>query len=291
MTQSALNVNRDCGKTFQQVITCFAQGCGTYWNLTLLLREVKKLAENNQGRTLERALDVIECVSSSTDPLTLTQISKATGLHIATTKRILGTLERRLYLKQAPTGYTLGPQVLPHAHAFLLQDRLALISPPILRELTSVTSLTSSIFVPSGDHRILISRVEAPNALGYEFPIGQVLSLTLGGGKVLLAHKSPEDQERIINASDGTPLANKSVQTPDNLRADIARILEAGVFVSVSERSHGTVSLTAPIRNGEDQVIASINITGHDGLTNAEDILQHQPTVLQAARRISSQMF
>ena len=142
------------------------------------------MAENNQGRTLERALDVIESVSSSTDPLTLTQISKATGLHIATTKRILGTLERRDYLKQAPTGYTLGPRVLPHAHAFQLQDRLALISPPILRELTSITSLTSSVFVPSGDHRILISRVEAPNALGYEFPIGQVLSLTLGGGKV-----------------------------------------------------------------------------------------------------------
>lgn len=248
------------------------------------------MAENNQGRTLERAFDVIECVSSSSDPLTLTQISKATGLHIATTKRILGTLERRLYLKQAPNGYTLGPQVLPHAHAFLLQDRLALISPPILRDLTTVTSLTSSVFVASGDQRILISRVEAPNALGYEFPIGQVLSLTLGGGKVLLAHKPAEEQERIIEAADSTPLADQKVQTPETLRADIEQILDTGIFVSASERSHGTVSLTAPIRNGDDTVIASINITGHDGLTNAEDILQHQANVLQAARRISSQM-
>jgi len=248
------------------------------------------LAENNQGRTLERALDVIESVSSSTDPLTLTQISKATGLHIATTKPVLGTLERRDYLKQAPTGYTLGPRALPHAHAFQLQDRLALISPPILRELTSITSLTSSVFVPSGDHRILISRVEAPNALGYEFPIGQVLSLTLGGGKVLLAHKSPEDQERIIEESASTTLADHKTQTPDTLRADIEQILETGIFVSTSERSQGTVSLTAPIRNGDDEVIASINITGHDGLTNAEAILEFQPTVLQAARRIGAQM-
>lgn len=253
------------------------------WNIlepTNTAKRSKTLAENNHGRTLERALDVIESISSSTDPLTLTQISKATGLHIATTKRILGTLERRDYLKQAPTGYTLGPRVLPHA----------LISSPILRELTSITSLTSSVFVPSGDHRILISRVEAPNALGYEFPIGQVLSLTLGGGKVLLAHKPPEGQERIIEESASTTLADHKTQTPDTLRANIEQILETGIFVSASERSQGTVSLTAPIRNGDDEVIASINITGHDGLTNTEAILEFQPTVLQAARRIGAQM-
>ncbi|MGP5573433.1 IclR family transcriptional regulator domain-containing protein, partial [Corynebacterium casei] len=104
---------------------------------------------------------------------------------------------------------------------------------------TSITSLTSSVFVPSGDHRILISRVEAPNALGYEFPIGQILSLTLGGGKVLLAHKSPEDQERIIEESASTTLADFKTQTPETLRTDIKQILETGIFVSSSERSQG----------------------------------------------------
>ena len=48
--------------------------------------------------------------------------------------------------------------------------------------------------------------------------------------------------------------------------------------------------MTAPIRNGDDEAIASISITGHDGLTNAEAILEFQPTVLQAARRIGAQM-
>ncbi|MDN5903767.1 IclR family transcriptional regulator domain-containing protein, partial [Corynebacterium casei] len=156
---------------------------------------------------------------------------------------------------------------------------------------TSITSLTSSVFVPSGDHRILISRVEAPNALGYEFPIGQLLSLTLGGGKVLLAHKSPEDQERIIEESASTTLADFKTQTPETLRTDIKQILKTGIFVSSSERSQGTVSLTAPIRNAHDKGIASINSTGHDRHTNAEAILEFQSTALQAARRVSTQMF
>ncbi|BAU95335.1 IclR family transcriptional regulator [Corynebacterium suranareeae] len=248
------------------------------------------MAEGNQGRTLERALDVIESVSSSTDPLTLTQISKATGLHIATTKRILGTLEKRDYLKMSPTGYTLGPQVLPHAHAFQLQDRLALISPPILREVASISSLTSSVFVPSGDQRVLISRIEAPNALGYEFPIGQLLSLTLGGGKVLLAFMDQEKRDEIVNNYEPFHLADGEIQTAETLRQDLANIHETDYFVSSSERSRGTVSLTAPIRNGHDEVIATISIAGHDGLINESAILEHQSLVLQAARRISTQM-
>lgn len=249
------------------------------------------MAEGNQGRTLERALDVIESVSSSTDPLTLTQISNATGLHIATTRRILGTLEKRDYLKQSPTGYTLGPRVLPHAHAFQLQDRLALISPPILREVASISSLTSSVFVPTGNQRVLISRVEAPNALGYEFPIGQILSLTLGGGKVLLAFMDHEKQEEIIDSYEPTAMADGRIQTLDSLRADLKTIQDTDFFVSTSERSRGTVSLTAPIRNGHNEVIASIIIAGHDGIINADAILEYQSLVLQAARRISSQMF
>ncbi|MDN6137819.1 MAG: IclR family transcriptional regulator C-terminal domain-containing protein [Corynebacterium casei] len=88
-----------------------------------------------------------------------------------------------------------------------------------------------------------------------------------------------------------TTLADPKTQPPDTPRTDIAQIIKTGIFVSSSERSHDTVSLTAPIRNGEDEVIASINITGHDGLTNADSILEFQPTVLQAARHISTQMF
>lgn len=106
-----------------------------------------------------------------------------------------------------------------------------------------------------------------------------------------MAHKSAEDQERIIEESASTTLADFKTQTPETLRTDIKQILETGIFVSSSERSQGTVSLTAPIRSGDDKVIASINITGHDGLTNAEAILEFQSTALQAARRVSTQMF
>ncbi len=246
--------------------------------------------QGNQGRTLERALDIIECVMSSRDPLTLTQISRHTGLHIATTRRIIGQLAGRDYLRSASQGYTLGPRVLPMSHTFVLQDRLALIAPQILSDLTAHTSLTSSVFVRTGDQRVLIARVESPTPLSYQFPVGQLLGLTLGGGKVLLAYAEEEDRDRILNAYQPITLADGQEQTADSLRADLENIRAQEFFISQAERRRGTVSITAPIWNQENELLGSVNLVGHDGSIDAEGIRDHQSILSEASRRFTMQM-
>lgn len=247
-------------------------------------------AAGNQGRTLDRALDLLECVASSRDPLSLTHISRLTGLHIATARRVLGQLVARDYLASTAQGYTLGPRVLPLSHTFVVQDRLALISPSILNDITHHTGLTSSVFVRTGDERVLIARRESPNPLSYQFPVGQLLSLFLGGGKVLLAHAPEEDQERLLGSYEPFDLADGRVQTADTLRADLQSVRDTGYFVSQSERHRGTVSITAPVRSVEGDVIASINLVAHDGTIDAVAISNHQTILMQASRRLTDQI-
>jgi DNA-binding IclR family transcriptional regulator len=246
--------------------------------------------QGNQGRTLERALDIIECVMSSRDPLTLTQVSRQTGLHIATTRRIIGQLVGRDYLRSSSQGYTLGPRVLPMSHTFVLQDRLALIAPQILSDLTAHTGLTSSVFVRTGDERVLIARVESPTPLSYQFPVGQLLRLTLGGGKVLLAYADEEDRERVLSEYESITLADSREQTADSLRADLEDIREKEFFISQAERRRGTVSITAPIWSHDNDLLGSVNLVGHDGTIDAEGIRDHQSILSEASRRFTMQM-
>ncbi|WBL18759.1 hypothetical protein [Citricoccus sp. NR2] len=52
----------------------------------------------------------------------------------------------------------------------MVQDRLALIAPSILSDITHHTGLTSSVFVRTGDERVLIARCESPSPLSYQVP-------------------------------------------------------------------------------------------------------------------------
>lgn len=247
-------------------------------------------ATNNQGRTLDRALDVLECVTSTHEPITLTEISRATGLHLATTQRVIGQLVKRDYLRNTPRGYTLGPQVLPMSHSFVLQDRLALVSPSVLSALTDHTSLTSSVFVRVADRRVLVSRVEAPNPLSYQFPVGQVLGLFVGGGKVMLAHADEDDRERLLDSYEPVTLANGRVQDLGALRADLEQVRKAGYFLAESERSRDSLSSTAPIWSPDDRLLGTINVVANSGDVGRAELEEHTSTLLQASRRITAQM-
>ncbi|MGO1182707.1 MAG: IclR family transcriptional regulator [Micrococcaceae bacterium] len=176
------------------------------------------------------------------------------------------------------------------SHTFVVQDRLALISPSILNELTHHTGLTSSVFVRTGDDRVLIARCESPDPLSYQFPVGQLLSLYLGGGKVLLAHASPADQDRLLESYQPFDLADGRVQTADTLRADLQSVRDTGYFVSQAERHRDTVSITAPVRSVDGDVIASINLVAHDGTIDVVGISNHQSILLQASRRLTAQI-
>lgn len=244
----------------------------------------------NQGRTLERALDVIECVEASRTPMKLTQISKETGLHITTTQRITTTLARRGYLSSTEAGYTLGPVVLAHAHAFMLQDRLAAVSHPVLQNLAETTGFTASVYVRSGWSRILVARVEPPESLRYRFPIGQRLDLDVGGGKVLLAAVSPEELDEFLAEYTGIALADGRQQTADSLRAELAEIATTGTYESHSERYPGTASLTATIADSRGRAIGAVNLVTTTETIDGDGLARFRSRVIQAARVIGEQL-
>lgn len=233
---------------------------------------------------------MLECVTDTHAPVSLTHISRTTGLHLATTQRVVAQLVKRDYLKNSTSGYTLGPRVLPMSHTFVVQDRLALLAPSVLSELTSHTSLTSSVFVRTGDRRVLVARIEAPNPLSYQFPVGQLLGLFVGGGKVLLAHAEEADRQRLLADYEPIQFENGRLQDLDALLADLEVIRETGVFISESERRRGSLSITAPIWAPDNELLGSINLVADSWTTGNSGIVEHKSTLMQASQRITSQM-
>lgn len=242
----------------------------------------------NRGRTIERAFDVLRCVEGRRAPMRLSEISRSTGLHIATVQRITGILVRLGFLSSTEDGYLLGAEFLAGAHSFVMQDPLLNYAKPILTELCHSTGLTASVYVRSGLERILIARVEAPEPMRYQFPLGRRLELDVGAGKVLLAFAPEELLEEYLEAYDGRRLANGSWQSPERLRSEIAVITQTGSHIGLSERHVGTVSAATAIRSTRGKMLGALNVVSDVRQTSEAEIEQFVPDVVRAAEFIGA---
>ncbi|GLU47811.1 IclR family transcriptional regulator [Nocardiopsis ansamitocini] len=245
---------------------------------------------SNQGRTIERALDVLESLERARGPLRLSEIARSVDLHLATTQRTVNLLVRRGYIQQDRHGYSLGPVALSLAHAFVLNDRLSTVATPILGELSATTGLTSSIFVRSGDERILVARVDGANPLRYQFPIGRRVPLNLGGGKVLLADLDAADLDAFNERVGPARLASGALQDSADLAAQLATVRRNGFHLAQSERELGALSLTRAIHTESREAIGAVNLVTTTEHTTPDALVALLPELARACAAIAERV-
>jgi DNA-binding IclR family transcriptional regulator len=229
-------------------------------------------------RALERGLDILDCFRGSEDKLALTVIASMVGLPPSTALRILATLERKNYLvrHEQTRLYSLGPSFLRFSGSGGVVEMLPIVALAYMRELNSIYDESVSIYVPLGEKRVCIQRVESSHPLRQVVNIGDALSLTVGaGGKVLTAwlEVSPDyDVSRLVPS------------LPSQL---LAEVREAGYAVSFGEREAGTYAVAAPIFDHKNSLLAALSIAGPTARFDAKKLPGMAKQIMEKARHIS----
>lgn len=213
-------------------------------------------------RSLARAIDVLEVLEAAPRGLRLSEIARRANLHVATTLRILNALEARGRVERDDTHYRAGAGLLFGAHAYLTGNPLVTAARPVLQDLAAETELTTSVFLRSGFSRAIIARVEGSNPLRYELPVGERLPLHLGSGKVLAAYFDDEEREALIKSVAPFSTAGGSEVTAAKMRRELQRIREQGYAEAANERVLGSRSVSAPIYDHDQRVIAALQVVG-----------------------------
>lgn len=232
-------------------------------------------------RALERGLDILDCFRHSDAPLPLTAVASAVGLSPSTALRILATLEKKNYLvrNEGTKQYSLGPSALQLSSASCPMESLATLSLRPLQELSLLFGESTSIYIPSGDRRVCIQRVESKHPLRQVVNIGDSLSLTVGaGGKVLTAwlESSPNyDVNRLI---------------PPLSPALLAQIREAGYAASFNERAEGVYAVAAPVFDSSGAILAALSFSGPTARFEPGKLPDIVAAVMEKARQVSNLM-
>jgi DNA-binding IclR family transcriptional regulator len=194
---------------------------------------------------LDKALDILELLSSEAGGLTQSQVADAVGRSTSQIFRVLATLERRGYLyRDRQSGlYSLSTRMFDLAHRHPPLRGLVQLAVGPMRDLAEKIAQSCNLSVLDADRVRVIAQVESPADFGYRVRVGATFPLlATASGAVLLAGAPSDVRARFPGAEFPDIAAAGYFSRPDPLQAGITDV----VVAIVDAAGTTTAALTVP---------------------------------------------
>lgn len=245
-------------------------------------------------RVVERAIELLKCLSKQPAGLTLTELSLEAGLHKATTARFLKALAQGGFAAQAPNEkiWKLGPAFFEIAARAIGHTDIRLVARPIMEEASKATSETVQLAILTDDTVVYVEKVEPDNLpLKINTEIGSRRPVHCTGlGKVLAAHLDDADIDRLVDRIDLPRRTARTITERDSLRAELARIRQEGVAVDDHEYNELVICAAAPVRDATGRVVAGLSISTFGIEADSARFKDLKTTAIETADRISAKI-
>lgn len=242
-------------------------------------------------QSLERGLAVIRAFDADHPELTLSEVAAATGVTRATARRFLLTLAELGYVRSEGRYFSLTARVLELGYAYLSSRSLPQVAEPHLEALVAEVHESSSLSVLDGTDIIYVARVPVSRIMTVAISVGtRFPAYATSMGRVLLAGLPEEQLDRLLADTPLTPLTNRTVSTPEALRAELARIRSQGWALVNQELEEGLRAVAAPVRDPDGRVVAAVNVSAHASRTLESMRRDLLPPLLATTARIEADL-
>ncbi len=244
-------------------------------------------------RSVERALDILDCFSLQQRELTLTEIAQAVELPLPTTYRLAKVLERRGWLRRNDqTGfYSLGLRVLERGTVALSGFTLREKAQEELDALAAKTSGTVLLGAIEDDQLVYVDRRDSRAPLRVVSKVGQVRAINYGIlGKLLMAYMPEECVREELKANPLSKRARRAFASDEEYLGELARVRKSGYATAVDETTDGVAGVAAPIFGVQGTVIAGLAVLIPTALWSDDVRARDLEAVRASAARISKLM-
>jgi DNA-binding IclR family transcriptional regulator len=254
--------------------------------------DVAEKAETSGGvPAIDRALNVLECLSQSRKGYSVSELSRRLGLPKSSVHLILRTLERRGYLQKQSAGgrYKFGMKLIALSRAALDGVELRDEARPALAALAQRTGLTVHMGVLERSEIVIIERLESPSPIRVVSWIGRRMDLnSTAVGKALIAHLPEAEFEAQVRPSQLGRHNDRTIGSMTALRKELERVRQLGYAVCDEEDEIGVRCVGAPIVNRHGHSIAAVSVAGTTLQIPTERLGELGQAVREAAAEISA---
>lgn len=220
--------------------------------------------------------------------LTLTEISRRTGLPLATTHRLVHELVRCGGLEREEGGtYCVGVRLWEIGSLAPVRGGLRELAIPYMEDLYEATHENIQLAVLVGLEAMILEKISGRDSVRIVTRVGGRLPLhATGVGKVLLAYAAPEVVEA-VSTGELKRYASRTIIDADLLRRDLAAVRARGYSVTNDEMTEGAMSVGAPVYGPDQHVVAALSVVVDSRTGDPERLA---PPVRTAAHGLSRQV-
>ncbi len=239
---------------------------------------------------LEKAMGLLNIVSSARSPMTFTELLRTAHLPKATLHRILSTLMREGLLRHDPYAktYRLGFRLLELAHEVWSDFDLRLAAQDEMVRLRDSLIETTLLAVLDGSSVVLVASEVAARDTGQKSKVGLRLPLhATAVGKAILAYLDPLRQLSLLQALPLESYTKHTLTSMQDLRSELDLTRARGYAIEYCEHADDVVRIAAPIFDIEGRPIGALSISSTPDRMGQAQAHNHSSTLIGAARTIS----
>ncbi len=216
-------------------------------------------------QSLERGIDLLFLFSAERPALSLEELATALGLPESTAYRLAATLCKKNVLTRSASGkgYELHAGLLRLLSAVRSHIDIAALALPSLEAMARESGETSQFCLLQGNDVVCAEAVCSTNTIGFMPEKGRPVPLhTSALGRAVLAFLPETFLAKYMRRPGLYAVTPYTVTEPKRLRAILAQIRAQGWSVSFQQNLLGARGVAVPIFDHQDQVIASLGISG-----------------------------
>jgi DNA-binding IclR family transcriptional regulator len=206
-----------------------------------------RVVRNSPGESVtSRALTLLDAFDARHRALTLSQISRRSGLPLATAQRRLGDLVAgRLLTQRADGRYEIGARMW-HLGQLSRPTMMREAALPFVQDLVAFTGHTAHVAVLDGLGALVVDRIAGSRSIPTRHtPGGRLPLYCTGVGKALLAFAPDDVQKQALRAL--VPHTDFTITNPQVMEAQLREVRRTHVAVSSQENRLGVFSVAVPV--------------------------------------------
>ncbi|MFC4766442.1 IclR family transcriptional regulator [Effusibacillus consociatus] len=248
---------------------------------------------DNLVQSVDRALQILEIVSSRKEGYGVTEISKKMLLNKTSVYRMLSTLVKHGLVEQdAETErYKLGYRVLELSSTLLDSIDLRVEAKQFLKELENITNEVIHLVVYDRGEVVYIEKLEGTETLRTHSRVGTRAPMHCTSlGKAILAHLPTSEVSEIIEKYGLPKHTDKTITDKDVLLKQLIKIREQGYAVEFEENEPGVNCIASPIFDHTGKVVAAVSISGPAMRMTKQRLNELKDKIIDISQKISNRL-